>query len=71
MLFRSGFSGCKGVVHGADFCMDNPTEALVYPVAVTLSSVQKLLSDVEALRNIKDNFKPLMTIEQYKQFHGV
>jgi amidohydrolase len=66
-----GFSGCKGVVHGADFCMDNPTEALVYPVAVTLSSVQKLLSDVDALRNIKDNFKPLMTIEQYKQFHGV
>jgi amidohydrolase len=66
-----GFSGCKGVVHGADFCMDNPTEALIYPVAVTLNSVQKLLSDVEALRNIKDNFKPLMTIEQYKQFHGV
>ncbi|PKM87295.1 MAG: amidohydrolase [Firmicutes bacterium HGW-Firmicutes-10] len=66
-----GFSGCKGVVHGADFCMDNPTEALVYPVAVTLNSVQKLLTDVETLRNIKDKFKPLMTIEQYKQFHGV
>jgi amidohydrolase len=66
-----GFSGCKGVVHGANFCMDNPSEALIYPTVVTLGAVEKLLSDPKVLNNIKDNFKPLMTVEQYKAFHGV
>jgi hypothetical protein len=66
-----GFSGCKGVVHGEDFCMDNPTEALIFPTVVTLGAVERLLNDAKVLNNIKDNFKPLMTVEQYKAFHGV
>jgi hypothetical protein len=38
---------------------------------VTLGAVERLLSDVKVLNNIKEHFQPLMTIEQYKAFHGV
>lgn len=66
-----GFSGCVGRVHGKDFRMDNPEEALFNPVLVTLASVEKLLNDAITLQQVKDSFTPTMTLKEYKHLHHV
>jgi len=66
-----GFSGCQGVVHGADFCMKNPDEALVYPIYVLLSTIEELLSNPDQVQMIQEAFKPMITLEQYRQVHKV
>jgi len=64
-----GFSGCSGVVHGADFCMSDSQEALVMPVTLILQTLEDLLDHPEKVDHIKAEFKPSMTLTQFKTMH--
>lgn len=64
-----GFSGCSGVVHGADFCMSDSQEALVMPVTLILQTLEDLLDHPEKVDHIKAEFKPSMTLAQFKTMH--
>jgi amidohydrolase len=64
-----GFSGCSGVVHGADFCMADSQEALVMPVTLILQTLDDLLDHPDKVEAIKADFKPSMTLTQFKTMH--
>ncbi len=64
-----GFSGCKGVVHGSNFFMDNSTEALVNPVILCLESIDDLLNHPEKIDEIKKSFTPKINLIEYKKLH--
>jgi len=66
-----GFSGCQGIVHGADFCMKDSTEALMYPIYVIISSIEDLISHPQKVTEIKANFKPMLELSEYKKMHGI
>lgn len=64
-----GFSGCAGVVHGADFHMADSQEALVMPVTLILQTLEDLLDHPDKVDHIKTEFKPSMTLAQFKTMH--
>ncbi len=66
-----GFSGCQGIVHGANFCMKDSTEALIYPIYVNLSAIDELMSHPNKVAEIKATFKPMMELTDYKKMHGI
>ena len=65
-----GFSGCKGLVHGMDFRMDNVEEALVYPAYVLLSTLSDLYRDPSAFNALVQAYPVKMTCEEYTNMHA-
>lgn len=68
---QMGFSGCKGLVHGMDFRMDNADEALIYPAYVLLSALSDIYQDPSALNTLVSAYKAKMTREEYTQMHAI
>jgi len=66
-----GFSGCKGVIHGANFSMDNSNEALVNPVILCLESIDDLLNHPEKIKTIQKAFVPSMDLSSFKKLHNL
>lgn len=66
-----GFSGCKGVVHGKDFRLDNPTEALRYPAYVVLNMLSDLFQHPEKVDAIIRAHPNTFNLERYKALHKV
>lgn len=66
-----GFSGCKGLVHGMDFRMDNADEALIYPAYVLLSTLSDIYHDPSAFKRIVDAYPIKMTCEEYEKLHTI
>jgi amidohydrolase len=66
-----GFSGCKGVVHGKDFRLDNPTEALKYPTYVVLNMLSELFEHPEKVQAIVDAHPKNFDLARYKALHQV
>lgn len=64
-----GFSGCKGRVHGNDFCMANPQEALVNPCYVLLSALDELYENPQRLEAIVQTYPVKMDLEGYRRLH--
>ena len=64
-----GFSGCQGVVHGSDFCMADSHEALVNPTVLILNTLEELLDHPQKVDQIKAEFKPQLTLAQFKTLH--
>lgn len=70
-VIQIGFSGCKGLVHGADFHMDNPLEALIHPTYVLISGVEDLLANPDKVDKITQQFKPKMDFDAYRKLHHI
>jgi len=66
-----GFSGCKGLVHGKNFCMANSEEALVYPAYVLLSTIEDIMRNPIKLESILKSYPSKMTIEDYRKMHNL
>lgn len=66
-----GFSGCKGVVHGKDFRLDNPMEALKYPAYVVLNMLDDLFQHPEKVDAIVQAHPNTFNLERYKKLHNV
>lgn len=64
-----GFSGCKGLVHGMDFRMENADEALIYPTTVLLSALSDIYRDPSAFNQIISTYPVKMTCEEYEKMH--
>ena len=66
-----GFSGCKGLVHGKNFCMANADEALVYPAYVLLSTIEDIMHNPDKLSRIVDAYPVQMSLEDYRKMHHI
>ncbi len=66
-----GFSGCSGVVHGADLCMANSIEALVNPVTLVCETLDDLMTHPEKVVVIKQSFTPNISYEAYLKLHHI
>jgi len=66
-----GFSGCSGVVHGADFCMSSSREALVNPVTLVCETCEDLLLHPEKVTTIKQAYQPTISYEEYCALHHI
>jgi metal-dependent amidase/aminoacylase/carboxypeptidase family protein len=66
-----GFSGCKGLVHGKNFCMANSDEALVYPAYVLLSTIEEIFNHPAKLESIVKDYKTQVTLDDYRKIHKV
>ena len=64
-----GFSGCKGLVHGMDFRMDNADEALIDPAYVLLSTLSDIYRDPSTFNSIVSAYPSKMTCEEYEIMH--
>ena len=66
-----GFSGCKGLVHGMDFRMDNADEALIDPAYVLLSTLSDVYRDPSTFNAIVSAYPTKMTCEEYEKMHAL
>ena len=66
-----GFSGCKGLVHGKDFCMANADEALLNPAYVLLSSIEDIMRNPTKLEKIVKDYPSKMTLDEYRNLHHI
>ena len=66
-----GFSGCKGLVHGMDFRMDNADEALIDPAYVLLSTLSDVYRDPSTFNAIVSAYPTKMTCEEYGKMHAL
>lgn len=66
-----GYTGFKGTMHGKDLEVISEQEVYIEPAKIVAMSVLDLLQDPSLVDNIKKNFKPEMTMEEYKQYVGI
>ncbi len=66
-----GFSGCSGLIHGADLCMASSTEALVNPVTLVCETLDDLMTHPKKVAAIKQNFTPQISYEAYLKLHHI
>lgn len=66
-----GYTGFTGTMHGKNLEVINENEVYIEPAKIVAMSVLDLLEDPSLVENIKNNFKPEMTMEEYKQYVGI
>lgn len=66
-----GFSGCKGLVHGKDFHMDNVDEAIIYPAYVLLSTIEDIMLNPTKLVSITQNYHSPISLVDYRKNHQI
>lgn len=66
-----GYTGFTGTMHGKNLEVINENEVYIEPAKIVAMSVLDLLEDSTLVDNIKQYFKPEMTMEEYKQYVGI
>lgn len=66
-----GFSGCKGLIHGKDFRMDNVDEALINPAYVLLSAIEDIMFNPTKLASITLLYPTSMSLVDYRKIHHI
>lgn len=66
-----GYTGFTGTMHGKNLEVSNENEVYIEPAKIVAMSVLDLLQDTSLVEDIKQNFKPEMTMEEYKQYVGI
>lgn len=66
-----GYTGFTGTMHGKNLEVINENEVYIVPAKIVAMSVLDLLEDSTLVDNIKQYFKPEMTMEEYKQYVGI
>ncbi|MBQ6333452.1 MAG: amidohydrolase [Erysipelotrichaceae bacterium] len=65
-----GYSGFSGNCHGKDLCIADKEWAYYKPAKVVYDTVTYLVNHPEYVQKIKDDFKPLMSKEEYLAYLG-
>ncbi len=60
-----GYTGFKGTVHGKDFMVSDPYFAYTEPTMIIATSICDLILDLKLIDEIKKNFKPSLTKNEY------
>lgn len=70
-VIQFGYVGFKGVMHGKDLMITEPETVYVEPAKIVAGSVVDMLLDPALVDEIKAEFKPSMTMENYKKYLGI
>jgi len=63
-----GYSGFRGAAHSKDVDVVDYTRAYLEPAIITVETVIDLLNNPNIVRNIKQNYKPRMTMKDYIKY---
>ncbi len=66
-----GYTGFVGTMHGKDLEVVDTNEVYVEPAKIVAMSVIDLLTDPSLVENIRNHFKPEMTLDEYKKYVGM
>ena len=67
-LVQFGYSGFKGTCHSKDLCVGDYSKAYLEPCKIVCGSVNALLKDDKKVKEIIENFKPLMNKKEYMDY---
>ena len=67
-VIQLGFGGTRGRVHGTTFEVYDDEKAYIEPTKVVASTVIELLTHPATVKDIVDSYKPMMTMDEYKQY---
>ncbi|MBR2675502.1 MAG: amidohydrolase [Solobacterium sp.] len=67
-VIQFGYSGFEGAIHGKDFAIRDPEEVYIVPAKLLASIVADLLEHPEKVEEVKKNYVPHMTYEEYMNY---
>ena len=62
-----GYTGFEGYCHGRTMCVIDEREVYAVPADIVVESVTDLLDHPEEVTAIRENFRPAMTMEEYRK----
>ena len=63
-----GYSGISGRIHGSNFKIADTTLGYINPAKVVIGTVYDLLTSPKLVENIKANYKPSLTFDEYIEY---
>ena len=63
-----GYSGISGRIHGSNFRIADTTLGYINPAKVVIGTVYDLLTSPKLVENIKANYKPSLTFDEYIEY---
>lgn len=70
-VIQFGHVGFKGVMHGKNLMITEPETVYLETAKIVAGSVVDMLEDTSLVDDIKAEFKPSITMEEYKEYLGI